>query len=767
MQAQIRKEGWTARSIRIFAQATRPRIHAQRSWSHAPVPPEQGSDSISLSRIAHFNVTYPKLVEEIAAVPDASLAVVLDVVRCNLERGGILEEEITKVNLRLPTLHPEHKPGEHHYSDTEEYYVSFAQLFRRLAAFDPTAARREFRMWDSKVRFFVPLRIWALADPSISTAAEVGRALRALDRDTFWNSNYSRELLWTLRARWSALSERDRRALEARLVEGRAKYEFETETEYAEHRASLSAARLIWMRDAGLKISAAARARLPKLKRANPHWRDSWAKTADDSHESRVGWVKQETDPAPIIDLELSKVIAHCDELAQREFASFTERDPFRGLVETAPQRAMAALAYEARRKNYPQRYWSRLLSHWPKEATPRRVVLLAKTLSELPSDLLVDLRYESTRWVGGHYAALDRLDRKIAHRCFDHIVEALEAGDVEVLRSGRGKTSVGGVEIPSNRMGVDYAINAPTGDLAQGIIDAMFARKPKRNRRLAGDLRSRFERLLSLPDEGGWHALTIIAQQLQGLYFIDRDWTRTVLLPRFDPTQAPAEAAWSGFLAAARLANPTLFGEMKASFLGAIAATRHWTADGLSHLGQHLVLALESQQPRRKALLTSSEGRTALRASSEAVRRDALYFLRSRAGVKGAWAGSIEPFFRNVWPRERQFQTLDTSRTLVLFLEELGERFPEGVSLVANFLVPSSDADMVIFQFGNDRENGHADLTAKYPLETLSLLSKIIDETSQRPPYGLADVLSRLTNAAPELRHDERWQRLHRLTLV
>jgi hypothetical protein len=766
VQAQIRKEGWTARSMRIFAQATRPRIHAQRSWSHAPVPPENDGASIALSRIAHFDVIYPKLIENLAAVPNDVLAAVLNVVRRNLDRGGILEEETTKTTLRLPTLHPQHKPGVHHYSDSEEYYHAFAQLFRRLAAFDPAGACRECRMWDSHVRFFVPLRIWALADPNLFTAAETGRALRALDRDTFWNSSQSRELLWTIRARWTALSMRDRRALEVKVVQGRAKYEFETDAEYIEQRASLSAARLIWMQHAGLKLSAATRKLLPKLKRTNPHWRDTWAKTADESHESRTGWVKRETDPTPIADLPVSKVLARCDELAQKEFASFTDRDPFQGLVETKPHRAMAVLAYEARQKNYPQRYWSRLLGHWPKKTTPRRLLLLARTLSELPLDALIAVRHELTSWLGHHFAALDRLDRKTTHRCFDHVVDALEAGGVEALRSGIGKSSVGGVEIPSNRMGMNYAINAPTGNLAQGIIDALFARKLGRNQRLAKDLQPHLERLLTLPDEGGWHALTIIAQQLEGLYIIDRDWTRNVLLPRFDPAQTSAEAAWSGFLGAARLASPALFGEMKVNFLGAIAASRHWTADGMSHLGQHLLLALELQPPR-KALVTFSEGRTALRASSEAVRLDTLYFLRSRAAVKGAWERIVVPFFRNVWPRERQFQTLETTRRLVLFVEELGERFPDGVLLVADFVVPSPDADAFVFQIGNNRASDQADLVAQYPLDTLFLLSKIVDETSERPPYGLAEVLSRLTDSAPALRHDERWQRLHHLTLV
>jgi hypothetical protein len=324
---------------------------------------------------------------------------------------------------------------------------------------------------------------------------------------------------------------------------------------------------------------------------------------------------------------------------------------------------------------------------------------------------------------------------------------------------------SVGGVEIPSNRMGVDYAINAPTGNLAQGLIEALFARKPKRSQHLARDIRLRIERLLALADEGGWHAMTVLAQQLEGLYAIDRGWTRANLLPHFDPMQPEAEAAWSGFLGAARLASPALFREIKANFLGAIAATRNWKADGLSHLSQHLVLALE-RRPRGKTLMTYDEGRNALRAASTETRLEALSFLRSRSKESGSWNSLIVPFFHKVWPRERQFQNASTTRTLLIFLEDLGKQFPAGVQLVADFLVASTDIDTFVFQMGSDAKYGHADLAAKYPLDTLFLLSKIIADTGERPPYGLANLLSRLADSAPALRYDERWQRLHRMTV-
>jgi hypothetical protein len=201
----------------------------------------------------------------------------------------------------------------------------------------------------------------------------------------------------------------------------------------------------------------------------------------------------------------------------------------------------------------------------------------------------------------------------------------------------------------------------------------------------------------------------------------------------------------------------------MRVHFLAAFAATRNWTADGISHLGQHLLLALEGPEGG-KAYITAGEARAALRSASSAVRLETLQFLRRRAAADGGWKRIVVPFFRDVWPRERQFQTAETSRSLVLFLEDLDEHFPDGVRLVGDFLVSSPDTDTFVFQFGSDREHGHADFTHQYPRETLTLLSKIIDETSLRPPYGLADVMTRLVEAEPDLRQDERWQRLHKM---
>jgi hypothetical protein len=209
---------------------------------------------------------------------------------------------------------------------------------------------------------------------------------------------------------------------------------------------------------------------------------------------------------------------------------------------------------------------------------------------------------------------------------------------------------------------------------------------------------------------------------------------------------------------------SPALFGQLKAYFLGAIAASSGWTCDGLTNLADILVLALQPVS-RRRPLLSFGEGRAALRSASDAIRQKSLWYLHAHGRPQGASNNFITSFFRKAWPRERKFQTTETTRALLFLVKGLGSRFADGVRLVADFLTPLPEVDVHVYQFGNEGEHGHADLTKQFPHETLLLLDKVIDSTHQRSPYGLAEVLTRLSDAAPELRHDDRWQRLRRLS--
>ncbi len=765
---RILRDGWTGSSLRAFSKVIKPRIVVRRPWQYPPIPPTE-SEADDLNRIAQFEVTYPKALESPDAVPNSSIISVIEIIRQHLELGAALENECGIERERLPTLHPENKPGTHYDSDREVYYLTFAALFRRLINLDKAAARAERNCWKMHIGFFQALSIWTLADCEFTSAEEAAKALDLLDREAFWKFGFAREVLWAIRAQWPAMSLKSKRNLEARILEGPSRYHGERSKEFLVRRSIASARRLAWLQKEGLQLSKSAIRQLRQLKSGIPDWTDDWATDVDDSYAARSSWVKKETDPESLFGLPDGEIIAKCDELSKREYSSFTEYDPFRGLVKSFPERALSVLLMEAQEQKFPSRYWRKLFSDWPEDGAPSHLVHLAKAILSLPSSTVIDVRFDLSRWIEKFYEKLEKLDGNSARECFDYLLYIFENENPDALKSALGGTSVRGVTIPSNRMGMKYAINSLSGHFAQALVDVLFSRQVKQRGLISNDIASRWERLLALPGEGGSHAVTVVCQQLHPLYQIDPSWSRKRLFPYFDPACPLAEAAWSGFLAAQKL-EPKLFVAMKSHFLGAIATTSQWTDERLSHLAQHLILALYAP-PKKRRLLTFAEAHEALRGASDEVRLEALRFLRKVAtkdDAEDAWSRLIVPFFKYVWPRERRFQSSSTAFVVASLLASTGEKFPAAVKLLAEFLVPSSQTDFFIHSYNKaSYKDGSEDkLLNRYPTECLIVLSRMVDVNARRAPYGLGDTLSILLEAAPELKHDERWRRLYQLTL-
>jgi len=72
------------------------------------------------------------------------------------------------------------------------------------------------------------------------------------------------------------------------------------------------------------------------------------------------------------MDLPVSEVVERAKADLKRDFASFTEKRPFTGLVKANPRKALASLSYSARHGDYPQAFWAALIREWPDDANPR-----------------------------------------------------------------------------------------------------------------------------------------------------------------------------------------------------------------------------------------------------------------------------------------------------------------------------------------------------------------------------------------------------------
>src|SRR5580704_12021149 len=150
------------------------------------------------------------------------------------------------------------------------------------------------------------------------------------------------------RANSNSFLDKDRRLLEARVLEGPRQRDGEDPDEYAQRKAIASATILGWLALHDCQLSAATQQELPKLRAADPRWGPAWDASADHSNESRGGSVSVNTDASKILDAPLAELIPLAAEHTKHPFFEFTEYRPFDGLVKDRPFRALSSLSWEA-----------------------------------------------------------------------------------------------------------------------------------------------------------------------------------------------------------------------------------------------------------------------------------------------------------------------------------------------------------------------------------------------------------------------------------
>ena len=96
------------------------------------------------------------------------------------------------------------------------------------------------------------------------------------------------------------------------------------------------------------------------MKESIPEWRDSWAQGADHSLDGRAGSVATQSDPSVLIGAPLSDVAESAVRHTTEDWRNLTRHEPFQGLVEQHPRRAMAALSLELRHnRDRPEMHFS------------------------------------------------------------------------------------------------------------------------------------------------------------------------------------------------------------------------------------------------------------------------------------------------------------------------------------------------------------------------------------------------------------------------
>jgi hypothetical protein len=760
-----KRDGWTAHVLREFERIMRPRFTSKRPAFVGQQPPVGSWDELHLSSLASFEVTFLRPDSDNLAIPAEVLPQIFRVLRRGLERAAGMLADIDTSYWRTTTFIPQDAAGQVYLGDLDKHLLWFVRLFDRLAAEHPDLARAEVKRWPSDEQFFFDkLRLYAWGNPQIAFAPEVGAGVLLLSDSAFWDLYQRRELLHLLAKRWSDIDATGRERIEARILAGPSRVHEEPDPEYARRKA-ISAARILgWLQSHGADLGDSARQALPLLRAADPRWQASWDEHADASSDIRSGYVRVESDPAGILSAPPAEIIAKAAEHSGHAPSEFTTRDPFRGLVEQRPRRALAALSYEARRHQYPTQYWQTLLQCWPENSSTRLRWAVANRLVRLPAPVVVDARFAAANWYEKHLPELSRQSLDRALGLWDRLLERLSANADEAGESALGDTYIGGEPQGRSKRTHEHALNSPVGRLARTLLTILVNTNPAAGGTIPDPIRCRLTRLLASSSAGRDYSISEMAASLTWLHHVDPDWTKECLIPLLEPTGPDAEPAWSGYRYDQQ-AHPTLFALLKPYFLNVFPALSKWRWDdgALRHFSELAVVYCFWRRTDER-YLTYSEARMVLQQSTDIGRSHAAWMFARIIKTEHAWDAFGREFLLNAWPRERRFQTSSTSTHLAEAARAADEQFPEAIDAVLPFLVPMEHPDVLLHDMADDSsaENAEQKMLQRFPESFLALIDRIIGRDSLSPAYGLGAALHALAECAPALRQDPRWRRLN-----
>jgi SIR2-like domain len=760
-----KRDGWTAYVLREFDRIMKPRFASRRPAFVGQIPPEASWGELHLSNLASFEVTFLRPDSDKLDIPAEVLPAIFRILRTGLERAAGMLADIDTTYWRTTTFIPENAAGQVHLGDLDKHLLWIVGLFDRLAADNQELARGEIHRWPSDEQFFFDkLHLYAWSKPHLCTASEVAAGVLRLSDASFWNSYQRRELLHALAGRWSEIETVSRERIEARILAGPPRVEAEPEAEYARRKAISAAKILGWLQSHGASLGESTLRTLPDLRGADPRWQPSWDERADASSAVRSGYVRVESEPAEILDVPLAEIIAKATEHSGRGVTEFTTYDPFRGLVERRPRRALSALSFEARREQYPTQYWQTLLQWWPEKCSARLRWAVANRLVRLPSRIIMELRFAAANWYEKHLPELSQQSLDRALHLWDKLLEHLSTNPPEAAESALGDTYIGGEPQGRSTRTHEHALNSPVGRLARTLITILDNTKPAAGARIPEPIRSRLAVLLASNQPGRDYSISEMTSSLTWLHHVDPDWTNEQLIPLFEPSGPDAEPAWSGYQYD-RQAPPPLFALLKPHFLKIFPSLSKWRWDdsGLRHFSE-LVVVYCFWRETDDRYLSYSEARALLQQSTDAGRSNAAWMLARVVKSEHGWQSFGKPFLLNAWPRERRFQTSSISIHLAEVAGAANGDFPDAVNTLLPLLVPIDHPEVILHEAADESSSEDIALRPhrRFPEAYLSLIDCLISRESLSGTFGLGAALHALAEAAPALRQDPRWRRLN-----
>nr|WP_281720544.1 hypothetical protein [Nitrosomonas nitrosa] len=604
----------------------------------------------------------------------------------------------------------------------------------------PSLAKAELDRWQF-IRFpiFRRLEFFAASESSLIHPSE-GLALLLQDNGWWlWSSETQRESFRLLLSLSPKLDESQFNTLCNTILAGPPRIMFREDLQGM--RWEELADRTIWLR---LKILETTDASLPKaakeqLQALSTKYSQWTLQSGERDHfptwmESGKGELLGEHTTLP---RELYKL---ADKLATRPTDNFAYKDDWREICKADPNQAINALNSLAARANWNIGVWREALQVFAESDS--RVFALSEIgpqLLKAPDETIRELRHAYAWWLNSLSKSVSPPLQEIWLQLIDRVFKNADK-DVNLSEGDP----------------VGRAINNPVGHVTEAILNWWYQTDPKVGSELPELVKTRLTILTNPMPHGLAHGRIILAAHLRSLYSADPGWTTNYLLPYFSWRIHPTEAqgAWKGYLWMPRI-SAELLDAFKAPFLE--------TACHYNSLGKHdkqyasllVIAALELRNHFNIGELRETFNALPTVGLAEAARMLARSLRSAENRRSDYWTHRVKPLIESAWPKSHNKRTGNESAAFMEVCVYTGPLFLEAFTLLRPMLIQTKHYYLPV------KALAESQLATQYPLEVLSLLDAIIDESEQWPPKELSICLEQIISVRPEVDSDAAFRRL------
>lgn len=582
-----------------------------------------------------------------------------------------------------------------------------------------------------------------MSKPGVTAAEEAATIVADLSDKSFWGERHRRDLMYSIRDRWADFPETSRHAIEQRILNTTFPWTDEQRPKAKLHDAQEKHALITWLSAYGLTFSFDVDAVLAKLA-ADANNELIAPAALVDSDEPRIFSIGTDKNPSSLLNLPLREVLQSSHAPEEIDFAARTRRDPFAGLVEEYPTRALSVLGLASRAGMQVSGAWRTFLRMEARALDrPRMVRLIAARLLRMNDHEIAEIDFYYGDWF-----------KRLAPRLYTELPELFEPLWEKLLSTLQLEKTPHRAEI-SNRSWADDALNSAVGRLTEALF--LDPRYTTDTGPLPEEWKTRFEKLLLLPGALRPQVVVLATFHLVNLFERDMDWIRQVLLPLRDDAKDNGDAFWDGFLWRNHAPQDELMLVMKRSM---IALARHPKRSRSSrHALTGMLIYYWIRGSRGSAASVSNEElREVLIHGGDDLAGTALWSLEHPLASMKLTPSELQTFFEDVWPKQKTMRNVHLSRRLVAFALSSGEALPNITPVILPRLVAADNFDTSSFLHGN----GIDATIERFPRETFALFLATLRSETAAGQYGLSRLLDKFAKA-PELKGDLRLAKLRR----